>query len=118
MAGWRQRSTREMALGFVKNAPSARHPEALQGYMSALYHLHANETPRAHGRDPETTRVQKAVRWALSELEIRLRRARGVGGPSLHARGTRRAHRATLRYEAEHGNRRRNKRGQFTRARR
>ena len=99
--GWRQRSARELGTALIKNAPSAKYPEALQGYLSALYTLNASSLPRAYSRSPETEMVQSAVHMAIRSLVIRLRRARGAGGPSIYARGTRRAHRATLVHEAE-----------------
>lgn len=105
--GWRQRSAREMAMGLIKNAPAAKYPEALAGYLNALYYFNASTLPRSYSRSTETDMVQTAVHMAIASLKTRLRRAHGAGGPSLHARGSRRAHRATLRYEAEQGSRRR-----------
>lgn len=99
--GWRQRSARELGTALIKNAPSAEYPEALQGYLSALYTLNASSLPRAFTRSPETEMVQSAVHMAIRSLVIRLRRARGGGGPSIYARGTRRAHRAGLVHEQE-----------------
>jgi hypothetical protein len=83
LRGWRSKSTREMTLGFVKNAP--KDPVALRGYISALYHIRANALPAAYDRDPAVQAVQTAAGVAARKLEVRYRRAMGKGGPSLES---------------------------------